>query len=60
MDGTEAGVDGVDGGGKRLPEEPGVDNGYDIYTDANYVAWLQEFHPDCVPSLSDMFASVMP
>ena len=36
------------------------ENGYDIYTDTNYVTWLQEFHPDCVPSLSDMFESVTP
>ena len=29
-------------------------NDYDIYTDHDYVAWLQEFHPDNVPSIEAM------
>ena len=29
-------------------------NDYDIYTDNDYVAWLQEFHPDSVPSIEAM------
>ena len=40
--------------------EERFENGYDIYTDTNYITWLQELHPDCVPNLSDMFVSVMP
>ena len=23
--------------------------GYDIFTDENYVAWLQQYHPDLIP-----------
>ena len=38
--------------------EERFENGYDIYTDTNYIAWLEQFHPDCLPSLCDMFASV--
>jgi len=30
--------------------EKGLENGYDVY-DANYVAWLEKFHPDCLPSI---------
>lgn len=29
-------------------------NKYDIYTDHHYLAWLQEFHPDSVPSIEAM------
>ena len=31
-----------------------VESGYDIYTDANYVAWLEKFHPEHVPPLSKL------
>ncbi len=36
------------------------ENGYDIFTNPEYVAWLQEYHPDDAPSLSSLFASVSP
>jgi len=32
-----------------------VESGYDIYTDANYVAWLEKFHPEHVPPLSKLY-----
>ena len=25
--------------------------GYNIYTDMNYVAWLEQFHPEYLPNL---------
>lgn len=31
--------------------EKRLDNGYDVYTDLNYVAWLEKFHPDHLPPL---------
>jgi len=31
--------------------EKRLENGYDIYTDASYVAWLEKFHPEHVPHL---------
>ena len=31
--------------------EKRLENGYDVYTDVNYVAWLEEFHPDHLPLL---------
>lgn len=40
--------------------EKRFENGYNIYTDINYVAWLQQFYPDCLPSLGDIFATVTP
>ena len=30
--------------------EKRLENGYDVY-DANYPAWLEKFHPDCLPSI---------
>ena len=36
------------------------ENGYNIYTDSEYVMWLQTFHPDKAPSLADVFFSVTP
>ena len=26
-----------------------VENGYNIFTDLNYVAWLEKFHPEHLP-----------
>ena len=34
--------------------EKRLENGYDIYTDASYVAWLEEFHPEHVPRLGKL------
>ena len=31
-------------------------NGYDIYTDHEYVAWLEQFHPESLPSFDSMFS----
>ena len=31
--------------------EKRLDNGYDVYTDLNYVTWLEKFHPDHLPPL---------
>ena len=28
-----------------------LENGYNVYTDLNYVAWLEKFHPDHLPPL---------
>ena len=36
------------------------ENGYDVYSDSEYVAWLHQFHPDSSPSLSAVFSSVPP
>ena len=33
-------------------------NGYNIYTDTEYVAWLQEFHPESTPSLTEIFSDI--
>ncbi len=27
----------------------GFENGYDVFTDSKYVAWLQQYHPESVP-----------
>ena len=43
--------------------ETRFENGYDIfYTDAAYVTWLQEHHPDSVANLStaNMFTEIAP
>ena len=29
--------------------EKRLENGYNVYTDLNYVAWLKKFHPDHLP-----------
>ena len=42
----------------RLYEER-YSNGFDIYTE-DYVAWLQEVHPESVPQLSTIFHAVPP
>ena len=34
--------------------EERYENNYDIYTDPDYVAWLQKFHPKSLPSLETM------
>ena len=34
-----------------------LDNGYDIFTDQRYVAWLRKFHPELGSSLKDSFSS---
>ena len=34
------------------------ENGYNIYTDTEYVAWLQEFHPESTPSLTEIFSDI--
>jgi len=34
--------------------EKRLENGYDIYTDATYVAWLEKFHPEHVPHLGKL------
>ena len=26
-----------------------LENGYNVYTNLNYVAWLEKFHPDHLP-----------
>ena len=39
--------------------EKRFENGYDIFIDERYVAWLQEYHPEFAPSISDMFTSVI-
>ena len=31
--------------------EKRLDNGYNVYTNLNYVAWLEKFHPDHLPPL---------
>ena len=31
--------------------EKRLDNGYDVYTDLNYVTWLEKFYPDHLPPL---------
>ena len=31
--------------------EKRLENGHDVYTDMDYVAWLEEFHPDHLPPL---------
>lgn len=36
--------------------EKRLENEYDIYTDTEYVLWLQTFHPESAPSLSDVIA----
>ena len=36
------------------------ENGYDIFTDNDYVTWLQKYHPESVPSVADVFSSVQP
>ena len=33
-----------------------VKNGYDVFTDLNYVAWLEKFHPEHLPQLGMLFA----
>ena len=43
----------------RLYEER-YSNGYDIYTDEDYVAWLQEVHPESLPTLTTIFSGVSP
>ena len=35
-------------------------NGYDIYTDHEYVAWLEQFHPESLPSFANMFSELPP
>ena len=40
--------------------EKRFENGYDIFTDEKYVAWLQEYHPNSEPSVTSVFASVSP
>lgn len=32
--------------------EKRLENGYDLYTDSNYVAWLQAHHPESLPSFT--------
>ena len=38
------------------------DNGYNLFTDKKYVAWLEKYHPGSVdiPSVMDAFTSVVP
>ena len=31
-----------------------LENGYNVYTDVNYVAWLKRFHPDHLPPLGTL------
>ena len=31
--------------------EKRIENGYDVYTDLNYVAWFEKFYPDHLPPL---------
>ena len=31
--------------------EKRLDNGYDVYTDLNYVTWLEKYHPGHLPPL---------
>ena len=31
--------------------EKRLENGYNVYTDVNYVAWLERFHPEHLPPL---------
>ena len=38
----------------------GFENGYDIFTNEKYVAWLQEYHPNSAPLVASVFASVSP
>ena len=40
--------------------EKRYENGYNVFTDEKYVAWLQKYHPDSAPSLASMFSSVSP
>ena len=40
--------------------EKRFENGYNVFTDSEYVAWLQIFHPSGVPSPADLFLSVSP
>ena len=40
--------------------EKRLENGYDIFTDEKYVAWLREYHPDSVSSIASSFAYVTP
>jgi hypothetical protein len=40
--------------------ETRYENGYDIFTDERYVAWLHKYHPNSAPSISSLFASVTP
>ena len=32
--------------------ETRLENGYDLYTDSNYVAWLKAYHPESLPSFT--------
>ena len=34
------------------------ENGYNICTDTEYVAWLQEFHPEIATSLTEIFSDI--
>ena len=36
------------------------ENGYDVFTDESYISWLQEFHPEDLPSLDTMYSSLSP
>ena len=40
--------------------EKRFENGYDMFTDSEYVTWLQIFHPSRVLSPADLFLSVSP
>ena len=35
--------------------EKRLENGYDIYSDVDYVSWLEQFHPEQLPSLGMVF-----
>ena len=35
------------------------ENGYDVFTDSDYVAWLQTYHPESAP-LTNILSSVTP
>ena len=45
---------------KIEPFEKCFENGYNVFTDSECVAWLQIFHPSGVPSPADLFLSVSP
>ena len=36
------------------------ENGFDLYSDSDYVTWLQMYHPESVPSIASVFSAVSP
>ena len=37
-----------------------LENGYDVYSDSEYISWLQLHHPESVPSIAAVLFSVSP